>query len=95
MDRRCFLVNAGLMAAGTAFGGSILSCGVEVNLPCLGPAAAPVPVPGMTYIRASEIGCALDCNLNTGHKKGAGTATDDCPYQTRRSPAHQRPIRSH
>jgi hypothetical protein len=56
-----------------------MSCGVEINLPCLGPAAAPVPVPGMTYIRASEIGCALDCNLNNGHKKGGGTATDDGP----------------
>jgi Glycosyl hydrolases family 28 len=33
----------------------------------------------MTYIRASEIGCALDCNLSSGHKKGGGTATDDGP----------------
>jgi hypothetical protein len=72
-------VKSGLLAAGTAFGGSLMSCGVEINLPCLGPAAAPVPVPGMTYIRASEIGCALDCNLNNGHKKGGGTATDDGP----------------
>lgn len=72
-------MKSGLLAAGTAFGGSVLSCGVEINLPCLGPALAPVPVPGMTYIRASEIGCALDCNLNNGHRKGGGTATDDGP----------------
>ena len=59
-------MKSGLLAAGTAFGGSVLSCGVEINLPCLGPALAPVPVPGMTYIRASEIGCALDCDLANG-----------------------------
>jgi hypothetical protein len=34
----------------------------------------------MTYIRASEIGCALDCNLKTGRNKyKAGAATDDGP----------------
>jgi len=34
----------------------------------------------MTYIRASEIGCALDCNLNNGRNKyQGGAATDDGP----------------
>lgn len=34
----------------------------------------------MTYIRASEIGCALDCDLKTGrHLRTGGTATDDAP----------------
>jgi hypothetical protein len=34
----------------------------------------------MTYIRASEIGCALDCDLNSGHNKHTGgAATDDGP----------------
>jgi hypothetical protein len=79
IDRRCFLVNAGLWAAASALGSSVLSCGVEIELPCLGPAAPPIPVPGMTYIKASEVGCALDCNLSNGHKKGGGTATDDGP----------------
>jgi hypothetical protein len=80
MDRRRFLKKVGLLAAGSAFGGSLLGCGSELNLPCLGPAAAPVPVPGMTYIRASEIGCALDCKLEDGHNKyKGGPATDDGP----------------
>jgi hypothetical protein len=34
----------------------------------------------MTYIRASEIGCALDCNLKNGRNKyTGGAATDDGP----------------
>lgn len=34
----------------------------------------------MTYIRASEIGCALDCNLENGRNKHTGgAATDDGP----------------
>ncbi|MGA8532123.1 MAG: glycosyl hydrolase family 28 protein [Acidobacteriaceae bacterium] len=34
----------------------------------------------MTYIRASEIGCALDCDLTTGRNKyHDGAATDDGP----------------
>jgi hypothetical protein len=80
IDRRRFLQTAGLLAAGSAFGGSLLGCGSELNIPCLGPAAAPIPVAGMTYIRASEIGCALDCKLETGHNKyTGGEATDDGP----------------
>lgn len=80
IDRRRFLQKAGLLAAGSAFGGSLLGCGSELNIPCLGPAAAPMPVPGMTYIRASEIGCALDCKLEDGRNKyHGGPATDDGP----------------
>jgi len=80
MDRRCFMQKTALLAAGSAFGGSLLGCGIELPIPCLGPAPAPVPVPGMTYIRASEIGCALDCNLENGHNKSTGgSATDDGP----------------
>ena len=34
----------------------------------------------MTYIRASEIGCALDCNLQNGRNRyTGGAATDDAP----------------
>ncbi len=34
----------------------------------------------MTYIKASEIGCALDCDLGTGRNKHTGgSATDDGP----------------
>jgi hypothetical protein len=34
----------------------------------------------MTYIRASEVGCALDCDLQNGRNKyTGGTATDDGP----------------
>lgn len=80
MDRRSFLVRAGLLAAGSAFGCSFLSCDSPFAIPCLGPAPPPVPVPGMTYIRASEIGCALDCDLRNGRNKyTGGAATDDGP----------------
>ena len=80
MDRRCFVQRAALLVAGSAFGLSQTGCGTELPIPCLGPAAAPVRVPGMTYIRASEIGCALDCNLENGHNKyTGGSATDDGP----------------
>lgn len=80
MDRRSFLIRAGLLAAGSAFGCSFLSCDSQFAIPCLGPALAPVPLPGMTYIRASEIGCALDCDLRNGRNKYTGSAaTDDGP----------------
>ena len=80
VDRRRFLQTAALLAAGSALGSSLTGCGFEFNIPCLGPASAPAPVPGMTYIRASEIGCALDCNLKNGHNKyTGGHATDDGP----------------
>src|SRR5437868_4654309 len=75
------MVSAGLAAVGSAIGGSLLSCASISDgtvVPCLGPAAAPTPVPGMTYIRASEIGCALDCDLEFGFNKVThGKATDD------------------
>jgi hypothetical protein len=81
MDRRRFMLNAGLIAAGSAFGGSLLGCSeFDIGLPCLGPASAPVPVAGMTYIRASQIGCALNGDLATGRNKHTGgAATDDGP----------------
>lgn len=80
IDRRRFLQKASLLAAGSALGQALIGCGSELAIPCLGPASAPVPVPGMTYIRASEIGCALDCNLENGRNKyTGGTATDDGP----------------
>ena len=81
MDRRTFIFKAGVLAVGSAFGCSLTGCNnSDVGIPCLGPALAPVPVPGMTYIRASEIGCALDCNLSNGRNKYSdGPATDDGP----------------
>ncbi len=57
-----------------------MGCDSELVIPCLGPAPPPVPVAGMTYIRASEIGCALDCNLQNGRNRyTGGAATDDAP----------------
>lgn len=81
IDRRRFLRGAGLLTAGSFLGGSVTGCGAsELYIPCLGPADAPTPVAGMTYIRASEIGCALDCNLENGRNKHTGgAATDDGP----------------
>jgi hypothetical protein len=83
LDRRRFLLNAGFAAAGSVIGSSLLSCAHVTDgtfIPCLGPAAAPSPVPGMTYIRASEIGCALDCDLEWGYNKYTmGHPTDDGP----------------
>ena len=80
IDRRAFL-KSGIFAAGAAFGCSLMSCdSAGFSIPCLGPAPAPTPVPGMTYIRASEIGCALDCDLRNGRNKfTGGSATDDAP----------------
>ncbi len=70
----------GLLTAGSAFGCSLVGCDSEFVIPCLGPASEPVPVAGMTYIRASKIGCALDCNLENGRSKyTGGAATDDGP----------------
>ncbi len=81
MDRRTFILKAGLLAAGSAFGCSLIGCNdPDLHIPCLGPAPPPVPVPGMTYIHASELGCALDCNLSNGRNKNIdGPATDDAP----------------
>jgi hypothetical protein len=82
MDRRSFVRKAGLLAVGSAFGCALSGCGGDdgIFIPCLGPAAAPVPVAGMTYIWASKIGCALDCDLHSGRNKyTGGEATDDAP----------------
>jgi len=80
MNRRRFIQKASLLAAGSAFGCSLVGCNSEFVIPCLGPAPAPTPVPGMTYVRASEIGCALDCDLRNGRNKHTGgAATDDGP----------------
>lgn len=83
MDRRSFIQKAAALAAGSVFGSTIFGCesGSPVNIPCLGPAEPPTPVPGMTYIRASEIGCALDCDLASGMNKHTwnNDATDDGP----------------
>ncbi len=81
MDRRSFVIRAGLLAVGSAIGSTLMSCSdPEMDIPCLGPAAVPDPVAGTTYIRASEIGCALDCDLRSGRNKHTGgAATDDGP----------------
>ena len=75
------MAKAGLFVGATAIGGSVLGCAeFEISIPCLGPASAPTPVSGMTYIRASQIGCALDCKLEDGRNKHTGgEATDDGP----------------
>ncbi len=83
MSRRELLVRAGFLAAGSILVKSSLGCAEFHDgtlIPCLGPALAPQPVPGMTYIRASEIGCALNCDLELGFNKYTlGAATDDAP----------------
>jgi len=82
MDRRSFVRRAGLVAAGSALGYSPMGCGaseIYPYIPCLSVVGPPTPVAGMTYIRASEIGCALDCNLANGLNSHGGPATDDAP----------------
>lgn len=82
VNRREFVTRAGFITAASILLSPSLGCDVNVgiNIPCLGPAAAPVPIPGMTYIRASQIGCALDCDLSNGrNKRTGGKATDDGP----------------
>jgi hypothetical protein len=70
-----------MLTAGSALTTQLVGCGdEEIVVPCLAVAAPPTPIAGMTYIRASEIGCALDCDLNTGRNKyNSGPATDDAP----------------
>jgi hypothetical protein len=80
MDRRSFVCRAGMVAAGSVFGSSVVGCANQINsyIPCLVDDQPLVPVAGMTYVRASQIGCALDCDLGTGlNKHTGGAATDD------------------
>ncbi len=81
ITRRSFVAKASLLTAGSALGIPLMGCAEsKMGIPCLGPAAAPAPVPGVTYVRASEIGCALDCDLTNGRNKyHGGAATDDGP----------------
>lgn len=80
IDRRTFLRKSGLLLAGSTVAAYVTSCDAGFQIPCLGPAPPPTPRSGMTYIRASEIGCALDCDLRTGRNKNTGgAATDDAP----------------
>jgi hypothetical protein len=82
VSRRSFLVTAGMATAASAFGPALTGCGSGLSLfiPCLGPASAPTQIPGMTYVWASKIGCALNCNLEDGSNKyKSGPATDDAP----------------
>ncbi len=81
IDRRSFVGRAGLLAAGSAFGFSFTGCStIDLEMPCLAVAPAPAALPGTTFIKASQIGCALDCSLATGNNKyTGGPATDDGP----------------
>ncbi len=81
MDRRDFVGRSCKLLAGAACSVLFSSCSdFEEELPCLGPAAPPQPVAGMTYIWASKIGCALDCDLRSGGNiNTGGEATDDAP----------------
>jgi hypothetical protein len=87
LSRRGFVRTATLATAASAFPGSLLGCGPNEIEP-IGPCAAesglsqsgPSSIPNTTYIRASEIGCALDCDLSTGlNISTGGAATDDGP----------------
>ncbi|HEX3374221.1 MAG TPA: glycosyl hydrolase family 28 protein [Edaphobacter sp.] len=82
ITRRSFVRKAGIVAAGSALGCSV-GCGANQFLPvlpCLSNVTPPAPAGEMTYIKASEIGCALDCDLSTGRNKyTGGAATDDAP----------------
>ena len=82
ITRRSFVRKAGIVAAGSALGCSV-GCGANEFLPvlpCLSSVTPPAPTGAMTYIKASEIGCALDCDLSTGRNKyTGGAATDDAP----------------
>jgi hypothetical protein len=83
IDRRTFVRRAGMVAAGSALGFSSTGCGADVitsTVPCLARVDAPAALPGMTYLKASEIGCALNCDLTSGlNTRTGGAATDDAP----------------
>src|SRR5260370_4033015 len=81
-SRRSFGRRAGMVAAGSALSCSV-GCGPNefyAVLPCLDVVALPPWAGAMTFIKAAEIGCALDCDLSTGRNKvTGGAATDDAP----------------
>ena len=87
LSRRGFVRNASLATAASAFPSSLLGCGAN-EITSIGPCAvesglaqssAPA-IPNTTYLRASQIGCALDCDITTGlNKSTGGAATDDGP----------------
>jgi hypothetical protein len=80
MDRRRFVRDASYAVAGAIVASSALGCAANVIFPDVPLIPLAPPVDGVTYIRASQIGCALDCNLTTGlNKHTGGTATDDGP----------------
>jgi hypothetical protein len=80
VTRRSFVRKAGIVTAGSPLGCSV-GCGANEFLPvlpCLSNVTPVAPAGAMTYIKASEIGCALDCDLSTGRNKyTGGAATDD------------------
>jgi hypothetical protein len=81
MNRRRFLVETSVFAASAASSLPLLGCGdVTLEIPCIAASPAKPQSAAMTYLRASEIGCALDCDLATGRNKSrSGPATDDAP----------------
>ena len=83
MDRRSFVRSAAMASAGAAMMPLVSGCAEAEKIsdvPCLAKVDAPAPQPGMKYIRASEIGCALDCDLTSGQNiHTGGSATDDGP----------------
>jgi hypothetical protein len=79
VTRRSFVRKAGIVTAGSALGCSV-GCGANEFLPvlpCLSNVTPVAPAGAMTYIKASEIGCALDCDLSTGRNKYTGGAAAD------------------
>ena len=51
MTRRAFVRDAGFAVGGLSVGAPLIGCGDDsFPIPCLGPAAPPDPVPGMTYL---------------------------------------------
>lgn len=83
LSRRAFLGKAAMAGAAAAAMPIATGCADTQRvtaIPCLAKVDAPTPLPGMRYLRASEIGCALNCDLSSGEEiHGGGSATDDGP----------------